>query len=478
MLTFDDIKTLVANNEGAHIEFKKTTGQLDRGMETLCAFLNGSGGTVLFGITDDGEIKGQEVADSTKRIIAEHIRDLSPSAAVSVSYINIPDTDGYVISLHVEDSKMERPYMYKGRAYMRVESTTLTMPQDMYNNLLFERDGSKYRWESMVNEDLKTDDLDENEILKTVRLGVENGRLPETTGNDVAVVLKRFDVMDDSGLLKHAAAILFSKKEYGDYFQCMVRLARFQGTDKSEFIDNKQVRGNIFMLLDASMAFVFKHLSLSGHVDGLEREERLSVPYKAVREAIINALCHRDYRNAGESVGIAIYDDRVVIENPGTLPRGWKVEDLKLKKLSAAHNPIIANVLYKRKLLESWGRGISLMIDECIKYGLAEPVFDNSCGFFSVTFWYNHISTTQVPHKHHTSTTQVEQLVQILGDNECSVKEIMSLMGLNNRSYFTKKYLQPAVAEGWIAPLFPDTINSPKQKYYLTEKGKAFLNRM
>jgi ATP-dependent DNA helicase RecG len=365
--------------------------------------------------------------------------------------------------------------MYKGRAYMRIESTTAIMPQEVYNQMLFERDGVRHRWESLANPNLKIADLDEQEILKTVRLGIECGRMPENTGNDIPDILNRFALVDN-GNLKHAAAILFAKNEMSDYFHCMIRLSRFRGIDKSEFIDNIQVRGNIFVLLDAAMSFVFKHLSLSGVVNGLEREEQLSVPYKALREAVINALCHRNYRIAGASVGIAIFDDRIVIENPGTLPIGWKIEDLKSKKLSAAQNPIIANVMYKRRLLESWGRGISLMIDECTKQGLPEPEFDDSCGFVTVTFRYKyHISTTQVPHKHHTSTTQVFELVKAIGDNTYSVKELMATMNLNNRSYFTKEYLQPAVNEGLISPIYPNQPRSPRQKYYLTEKGKDLI---
>ena len=186
-LCFADIQKLIAQKENTNIEFKKSTGQLERGMETMCAFLNGNGGTVLFGVLDNGEINGQEVADSTKRSIAEHIREITPIAAVNVDYIPVAQTNNYIIALHAEDSKMERPFMYKGRAYMRVESTTTIMPQEVYNQMLFERDGVRHRWESLVNPNLAINDLDEQEILKTVRLGIESGRLPENTGNNILI---------------------------------------------------------------------------------------------------------------------------------------------------------------------------------------------------------------------------------------------------------------------------------------------------
>ena len=111
----EEIKNLIAQSENAQVEFKETTGQLDRGMETLCAFLNGTGGTVLFGVTDKGKIIGQEVADSTKRNIAEAINRLEPLSEVQVSYIVLPDSDKSIVVLHVEEARFERPFCYKGR---------------------------------------------------------------------------------------------------------------------------------------------------------------------------------------------------------------------------------------------------------------------------------------------------------------------------------------------------------------------------
>lgn len=125
----DIVKQLIAEKENGQVEFKETTGQLERGMETLCAFLNGEGGTVLFGVTDKGKIIGQEVSDKTKRDIAEAINRLEPITAVHISYVPLQDSEKKVIAFHVEDARLNRPFCYKGRPYMRVESVTTTMPQ-------------------------------------------------------------------------------------------------------------------------------------------------------------------------------------------------------------------------------------------------------------------------------------------------------------------------------------------------------------
>lgn len=292
--TLDDIKDLIASDtETDKIEFKESTGQLERGLETLCAFLNKEGGTVLFGINDRKKIIGQEVADTTKRNIADAVSRLEPTAAVQIFYVPLPDS----IALHVEDTRFNRPFSYKGRPYMRVESVTTTMPQATYERLLLQHDGGKYRWEQFDNEDSALQDIDGNEVLKTVRLGIECGRLPEDTGNDIPGILEKFGLMRN-GVLNHAAAVLFGKHENMEYPQCLLRLARFRGIDKTVFMDNQRIQGNFFQLLNAAMAFIFKHLSLSGTTDTLEREEHLTIPYKAIREGVVNALTHRSYRDA------------------------------------------------------------------------------------------------------------------------------------------------------------------------------------
>lgn len=312
-MNYQDIEKLASLKESNNLEFKESTGQLDRSMETLCAFLNGEGGTILYGVKDDGKIIGQTVSDSTKRSIAEAVNRIEPFVDLEITYVAIPGTEKYVIVIFVEEQRFMRPFTYKGRAYQRIESTTTVMPQERYNHLLMER-GGKYGWEAMINPDLKIADLDENAILGAVREGIRNGRLPETTiREEIPVILKKFRLLND-GKLNNAAAVLFGKELY-DYPQCLLRMARFKGTTKEEFIDNQRAEGNIYELLDAAMAFFFKHLSLSGKINGLYREEELSIPYKALRESCINSFCHRSYHHPGSSVSIAIYDDRVEIRN-------------------------------------------------------------------------------------------------------------------------------------------------------------------
>jgi len=342
------VVSLVGQKESLSVEFKSSTGQLERGMETLCAFLNGDGGTVVFGVEDDGKIVGQHVADKTKRQIAECLRQFEPFPLVDVDYVLV-DADRYVVILSVANNR-EKPYLYRGRAFVRLESTTSTMSQRQYDDLLSLRNLPLVRWEIQLNEKLTVSDLDEEEVLRTVKVGVEKGRLPEVAySNNVSEALTRMNLMCD-GQLTNAAFVLYAKTGHVDYPQCLLRLACFAGITKDVFVDQRRVEGNVFRMLDEAMQFCFKHLSLSGEVKGLVREERLSIPYKALREAIVNALCHREYQTVGGSVGVAVFDDRVEVSNIGHFPSRMKLDNLIESAQSIPYNPLISKGFYYREL--------------------------------------------------------------------------------------------------------------------------------
>lgn len=225
-MEYQEIEALIALKESRNLEFKESTGQLDRSMKTLCAFLNGDGGIVLYGVKDNGNVVGQDVSDSTKRAIAEAINRIEPFVSLEINYVRIPNSDKFVIIVYAEKQRFMRPFAYKGRAYLRIESTTTVMPQEQYNHLLMQR-GGKYGWEAMVNPDLKISDLDENAILGAVREGIRNGRLPEVTiREEIPTILRKFGLLRD-GNLNNAAAVLFGVDFY-DYPQCLLRMARFK----------------------------------------------------------------------------------------------------------------------------------------------------------------------------------------------------------------------------------------------------------
>ena len=387
-MELNELLDKVKQGESETLELKKSTGQLERGMESLCGMLNGEGGSVVFGVTDEGNVVGQEVGDSTKREIASCIREFEPFPLLNIEYIGLPNTDKQLIVI-TTTSTDDKPFVYKGRPYMRVESTTATMPQARYHDLLDRSNRAVIQWERRTNPELTLSDLDEEEIKRTVRIGVEMGRLPEAAyRSDIPTVLTNLELMKD-GRLTNAAAVLYLKHETMEYPQLLLRLARFQGTDNRVFLDNKQVRGNVFLMLEEAMAFFFRHLNLSGEVKGLYREERLTVPRDALRECVINALIHREYNTPGGSIGIAIFNDRIEIVNFGQIPQGVDYSSQNPPMISKPNNPIIARSFFYRGTFENWGRGLGLMKSKCLEAGLPEPEITSRNGNVIVVFRFD-----------------------------------------------------------------------------------------
>jgi len=173
-----------------------------------------------------------------------------------------------------------------------------------------------------------------------------------------------------------------------NYPQCLLRLARFRGIDKTGFIDNRQYYGNAFELLLRADRFLRDHLPIAGRIvpNLFEREDDPLYPPAALREALANALVHRDYSIVGGSVGVAIFDDRTEITNSGSLPEGLTVDDLYVKHESIRRNPLIADVFYKRGIIEQWGRGTLKIVELCEQAGHPKPEFDDVGGAVVVRF--------------------------------------------------------------------------------------------
>jgi ATP-dependent DNA helicase RecG len=379
------IRELVAGGESDTVEFKRSTGQMSRAGETLCAFLNGTGGSVLFGVSPDGDIVGQDVADGTLRDLAMMTAKLEPAARVTVSRTPV-GSGREVLVLHV-DVGVGAPYCFDGRPYQRVSSTTFRMPRERYRELLLERSHTDGRWELLPATGFAIEDLDREEILRSYRLGVESGRMPEAGGADTPEILDRLQLRR-GGELTRAAVVLFARNPAPRYSQCLLRLARFRGTDRSEFLDSKMVTGHLLRLLDEAMTFLLRHIPIAGRFERgrIERIDEPLFPVAALREAVINALCHRTYMYAGGAVSIAIYDDRLEIWNDGMLPFGLRPEDLKRRHESRPRNPTIAGVLYRRGLIEQWGRGTQKVVELCLEAGLPEPDYGEEAGSFWVRF--------------------------------------------------------------------------------------------
>jgi len=226
-----------------------------------------------------------------------------------------------------------------------------------------------------------------------VRGGIAGGRINASAENDsLESLLDKFKLLKE-GKVTNAAVVLFGKNLY-DYPQLMLRMAYFRGKEKLVFVDNKQAEGNFYDLLDAGIAFCFRHLSLSGEVKGLLREEHLEIPIEALREALTNALCHRRYDDPRATVSLAIFDDRLEITNPGRLPVPLTPKTIKQPHGSYPYNLRIAQVLYLSTNLERWGTGVGRMVELCREQGVPEPEYVTNGHEVKIVFKKKHKSNS------------------------------------------------------------------------------------
>lgn len=240
---------------------------------------------------------------------------------------------------------------------------------------------------------LTIDNLNEERIRNAVRGGIAGGRINASAENDsLESLLDKFKLLKE-GKVTNAAVVLFGKNLY-DYPQLMLRMAYFRGKEKLVFVDNKQAEGNFYDLLDAGIAFCFRHLSLSGEVKGLLREEHLEIPIEALREALTNALCHRRYDDPRATVSLAIFDDRLEITNPGRLPVPLTPKTIKQPHGSYPYNLRIAQVLYLSTNLERWGTGVGRMVELCREQGVPEPEYVTNGHEVKIVFKKKHKSNS------------------------------------------------------------------------------------
>ena len=295
------------------------------------------------------------------------------------------------------------------------KSTTRKTSQQRYQQLLFARSHSKHRWENQPAEDITIKAIDRDEVYRIVSLATSQGNLQGPTERDLGRLLDRLGVRVNGQILQ-AAIVLFGKTFMPDYPQCELLMARFKGTDKTEFMDQKMLRGPAFKLLEEAQLFCQRHFPLPGKIvpEDFHRQDKPLIPPLAIREILVNALIHRDYTIYGGSIHLAIFDDRVEVWSAGRLPAGITAENLSKEHLSVRRNPIIADVFHLVGLIEKWGRGTNRVIEQCKAAGIAPPAFREAGPSTVVTFKVPVSVRPQVRPKYAPSKTQVDPKLELL----------------------------------------------------------------
>jgi ATP-dependent DNA helicase RecG len=430
MTTLTQLERWVLLGESETQEFKASTSTQDRATQTLCGMLNRQGGRVFFGVRPDGRIEGQQTSDRTLERLTAELGRIDPPVFPEIERLMLESGNEVLIVTVPRGS--QKPYSYLGQAYLRVGNSTLTLNSEQYNALLLERLHAVQRWENEIAVGWTVADLDKTEITRTLEEAIRRGRVEEPGTRDTLEVLRGLALTKGDQLLR-AAVVLFGKGELMpiEYPQCFLRLARFRGRDRSEFLDNKQVHGHAFELMRRAERFLIDNLPIAGRVvPGLfERQDDPLYPLEALREALANAFCHRDYAIGGGSVAVGIYDDRLEISSSGGLHFGLTPEDLYGPHESQPWNPLVARTFYRRGFIEQWGRGTLKMAALTEKAGLPRPDIDAVVGAVTVRFLPSqYIAPSRLDHD--LSESQ-QTALQVIGraSSGASLQEIVQQLG-------------------------------------------------
>jgi ATP-dependent DNA helicase RecG len=284
------------------------------------------------------------------------------------------------------------------------------------------------------------------------------------------------------GKLLNAALALFGKGDrlHPLYPQFSIRVARFRGKNRlADFQDNRIYWGNAFDLLRRGESFLLDHVPIGGRVKPgvFIREDYPLYPTRATREALANAICHRDYAGFEGAIAVAMYDDHLEIINPGSFHFGFTPEKIILPHTSRPWNPIIANVFYRTGIIEHWGTGTLNIIDWCKENKNPIPSWEEQTGTVVVTFtpstvFLDEQKESELVPGHDAGHVERQADILEFCAQPRTTKEIMGFLKLKHRETFYQKYLKPLTHNKLLLLTIPEKPQSKNQQYYANQESR------
>ena len=400
-------------------------------LKALAAFANTRGGTLWVGVHDDGHAVGWHGDGHEQEVISNQISDKLQCLPVAMTIQTRDDLPVLVIRM----ARTASPVAVRGRYYRRVGNSTREIPDGELPRFLLERTGQN--WDELPSE-FGLEAVAERTVADFRILARE--RLPDLAPSDTtALVLGKLQLTLPGDHLNRAGLLLFGQNPQRLVRTAYVQIGRFG--DEATILDEKMAESNLFVQLEQTMqairGYVFVRYDIPKAAAGrsaledLQRHEVWEFPYDAVREAVLNALVHRDYTSVGR-IQIRIYDDRLVISNPGGLPETLTVSDLFKEHNSFPRNPAIAQTIYYTRLIEKWGTGTIRMRNACRAEGSPDPEFEARPNEFVVTLRKGRVRASRVPTNH-----EDEDRVMILAASQeggISRQDVIDLLNYDAQS--------------------------------------------
>lgn len=416
----------IQQGEGKTLEFKQQLPKGDQLAKTLIAFANTSGGKLVIGVDDQRQIVGVqgdefELMDQVASLLYSQCQ---PTLLPNLYLETLQDKTLIVIQVH---RGSQLPYYLKNQGrdkgvYVRLGATNRLASLEMIHEL--ERQSLLQSFDEQVSWEDELDQLDLTALLQAFE---QQGKPLNTTRMQSLKLIR-----EEQGQVRptHGLMILL-----GLYEQVEIKCSRFKGTSMAVFLDKKEYRGDLFSQLAQVETFIKNHLHLKAEILGLQRTESYEIPIPAIREALINAVVHRDYSNAGRDIKVGIYDDVLNIVSPGGLPNGLTLDEA-LQGRSEIRNKVLARVFKELGYIEQWGSGLSRIRELCQQAGNPAPAFNEKGDFVDIEF-----HRTEQPEgaagseKSSEKSSEKPELLDLIQANpKGSAKVMAEQLGLSSRA--------------------------------------------
>ena len=435
--------------ESETLEFKKTTGELDKAVDNIASMLNKHGhGTVYFGVSPNGEVTGQQISASSLDDVAKKIKEaIKPMIYPEIKQEKL---DGKHV-IRVDFSGMEKPYSSFGRYYKRVFDRTEEMTPDELKHMMAQTDVSSY-WENNLTM-YGLEAVDKEALNRFYKKAISCGRLEKMPEYNEEELLAGLGLYENKRLT-NAGYYLFSNRK-----PVVLKLAVFVTDERINFSDIDRVEDNVFNLIQKGYSYIKEHINWGVKTDnGTSRIEIPEIPIEAIREIVVNSFAHADFRGNSENE-IDITPTQIEIYNPGEFPENYTPEMFAKQRIkSMPRNKVILTPLYKSKDVEIFGSGFRKVYSFCEKSG-NKTGYASANGGFSFIFYRdrNENVTTNVPEKRIPTDSSVYMLLK---ENPAQTRdELARQLGKTVRTI--QRALDKLTAEGKIR-----RIGSNKKGYW------------
>ena len=424
MLTAEEIKSIVKGGEGYNVDFKRSVPSKVRELtEEVCGFLNASGGYVLIGVNDRNEIIGCEIDNSKRSAIQDSIGEISPMCHYDMYEVPVDGKNIWVIEV---PSGKNKPYFFSGCTYVRegANSQKVTNVEEIRD--VFQRHERIYFDAIPLPRVNLLEELDKDNLREFKREALI------TSDIDDYQMLDSLLVFDDNNIAKSGGVLFFARHPEQIFPHAVVRCVLFKGTDKVYILDDKTFGGPLLQQYNQAMEWLQGKLKVAYEIEGAgPRKEIWEIPLAVFKEAIINALSHRDYDEQGACTTIEMFDDRVEITNPGSL---LPVVAKNFGRKSLSRNPLIFGLFTRMHLVEHIGSGIPRMGKDMLDAGLPAPTFETD-GMFTVTF---RRPSGSMQEKLKLTDLQSQIIDIIKKDSSITMDEISAKIGLGRTSVYNQ----------------------------------------